>query len=103
MFEITIIPDPEIALLNIKPDYMTRKQFKLFIQLMTAAKQTITKAWKTPLLNIAETKHRMNRSLLHAKMEALDKENLKGYEGLWKPWITHCLPINFDHQVLQSW
>lgn len=35
---------------------LSSRQFKLLLQIITAAKQTIAKTWKSPLLLIAETK-----------------------------------------------
>lgn len=75
MFESTIAPDPALALLNLGPDFLQQKQFKL-IQLLTAAKQTTAKAWKAPTLHLANTKHGLNQTL-HAKMSALDKRSEK--------------------------
>lgn len=100
MFERSITLDPIMALLNLRPDFLTHKQFRL---LLTLVKQPIAKAWKLSVLNIAETKYKMNHSLMHAKMDALDTDNLKKFETLWRPWITHCLLNNFDCQVLSSW
>ena len=46
----TILPDPAMALLNLKPDSISHTQFKLLVQLFTAAKQTLAKSWKSPKL-----------------------------------------------------
>lgn len=103
MFEIDITPDPVIAILNLKPACLTRKQFKLFLQLLNAAKQTIAKAWKTTTLNLVEVKHRMNNALLHAKMEAMDCDKFSTFISIWDPWIKHGLSPGFEEQVLNAW
>lgn len=65
---------------------LTDKQFKVFLQLSTAAKQTIAEAWKMPILNIAETKNRMKQSLIHAKIDDLDKKKQTNTER-----IQYCI------------
>lgn len=62
LFEIPINPDQSWsivilqALLYLKAAPLSSRQFKLLLQIITAAKQTIAKTWKSPLLLIAETK-----------------------------------------------
>lgn len=50
LFNIPLSPDPAAALLNLKPSELTQPQFKLLLQLTTAAEQIIAKTWKTPTL-----------------------------------------------------
>lgn len=54
MFELQVPPELSTALLNLRPDILMHKQFKLMIQILPAAKQTIVKAWKSPSLAVAE-------------------------------------------------
>lgn len=68
VLELTLPPDPTHVLLNLRPESLTRKQFKLLTRLLTAAKQTMAKAWKALTLTVAETKHRLNHTLLCAKV-----------------------------------
>lgn len=42
--ETNLWPDPETDLLNLKLAELTHSQFKLFLHLSTAAKQTIARA-----------------------------------------------------------
>lgn len=77
--EISIPPDPATALLNLKPSILTHTQFQLFIQLSTAAKQMIAKAWKSQNLILAEAKHRMNRALVYAKMTAIEENKINQF------------------------
>lgn len=43
-------PYPSIAILNLKLPNLSQCQFKLLLQVTTAAKQIIAKSWKTPSL-----------------------------------------------------
>lgn len=103
MFQTSVQPDPFAALLNLKPEYLSSSQFKLFVQLSTAAKQTIAKAWKSPLLPLAETKNRMHSAMSQAKMTAIDNNRIPQFKKLWNPWIKYHLPSNFDDTVLLPW
>lgn len=103
MFQTPLTPDPFIALLNLKPDHLTFSQFKLFVQLSTAAKQTMAKAWKSPKLSLAETKNRMNSAMSHAKMSAIEGNQIPKFKKIWNPWIKTHLPPNFNDSVLQPW
>lgn len=95
----TIVPDPAIALLNKKPPDVTYLQFKLLLQVTTAAKQTIAKAWKTPHLTILEIKNRVTRAMVHAKIEGVLLDRVKKFKCLWRPWVDHFLPPNFDNAL----
>lgn len=103
LFNCTLDPDPATAILNQKPLAVTSQQFKLLLQVTTAAKQTIAKAWKSPHLSIVETKNRITRAMIHAKVEAILVVKVKKYENLWKPWVYHYLPVDFDSTPLTSW
>ena len=95
--------DPKTALLNLKPDNLSLTQFKLIIQLLTAAKQTLAKAWKSPNLPLNEVVNRMNNAMIHAKMMAIDTDTITRFEKIWKPWITYTIPNVFNNDVLQPW
>lgn len=73
------------------------------IQLITAAKQTVAKAWKSPTLVLAETIHRMNNTMSHAKMVAIDQNQIPKFEKLWHPWIKQQFRSNFNDSVLLPW
>lgn len=103
MFELKLQPDPVIALLNLKPDCLTHNQFKLFTQLLTAAKQTIAKAWRSANLEIPETKHRLNTFMSHAKMLAIERDQIPIFEKTWNPWIKYHLSPIFDNSILKPW
>lgn len=103
MFVVPVQPNPTTALLNLKPDCLTHAQFKLFLYLLTAAKQTLAKAWKTPSLAITETKQRMNNDMIHPKMEAIEHNQVPKFHKLWQPWIKHYLPLSFNDSVLMPW
>ncbi|XP_077334709.1 phytanoyl-CoA dioxygenase domain-containing protein 1 isoform X2 [Lithobates pipiens] len=102
-FDRPIFPDPIIALLNLKPAFLNQKQFKLVLTLLIAAKQTIANAWKTDVVNIAETKRRMIQSFIHAKMDAIDKNQMTKFDIIWKPWIKYYTSDNIDNRVLLLW
>ena len=96
--------DPFTALFNLKTDGLTYFQIKLLIPLLTAAKQTmVAKAWKTSVLGIAETKHRMNITMSHAKMIAIDGNQILKFKKRWHPWIKHYLPLDFNDTVPLPW
>lgn len=103
MFDLKLQLNPTTALLNLKPECLTHTQFKLFIQLLTAAKQMVAKAWKSPSLVIAETKHRMHNSMIYAKMVAIERDQIPKFEKLWHPWIKHHLSSTFNKNVLMPW
>lgn len=91
--ETTIPPYPATALLNLKPAELTHNQFRLLIQLTTAAKQTIAKAWKSQTLVVAEAKRRMNRALIFTKMTSIETDKIKKFKKIWHPWVKRCLPL----------
>ena len=103
MFLMLLRPDPFTALLNLKPDCLTHSQFKLSVQLLTAAKQMMAKAWKSPILVSAKTKHRMNATMSHAKMMAIERDQIPKFEKIWYPWIKYYLAPSFDESVLLPW
>ena len=74
-----------IALLNIKPVYISYTQFRLFLQITTAAKQTIAKAWKTNTLMISKAKNRINQAMILSKSEAFpdDASIARRVEVVW--------------------
>lgn len=98
--DISITPDPAIALLNLKPASLTRVQFKLLIHINTAAKQTIAKAWKNKNLIVAEVKHRMNKAPIFAKMTAIEDNNINKFRLIWQPLIKHFFTSDFDQSLL---
>lgn len=94
----TLIPDPSVALLNLKPANISHRQLKPLLQITTAAKQTIAKAWKSTALILAETQHRI-KAMIHAKMEAIRSDKVVKFERLWYPWVARYLPSDFDDSV----
>lgn len=100
MFDGSTPEDPAVALLNLKPDTLTKSQFKLLMHLTTAAKQTIAKAWKSPCLVLPETIGRMNKTMIHSKMLAIETNKIRKFETQWHPWIRHCLPPDFQEELL---
>lgn len=98
--DISITPDPAIALPNLKPASLTMVQFKILIHINTAAKQTIAKAWKNKNLIEAEVKHRMNKALIFAKMPAIEDNNINKFHLIWQPWVKHFLTSDFDQSLL---
>ena len=95
--------DPKTALLNLKPSNLTSAQFKLIRQLLTAAKQTLAKAWKSPNLSVTEVLNRTNNAMTHAKMSAIDTDTITKFEQTWEPWLTHMLPNAFNKDVMMPW
>lgn len=98
----TIPFDPAMALLNLKPEFITHTQFKLLVYLFTAAKQTLAKSWKSPTLDINEAKAKMNYYMTHAKMIAIELDTIPRFEVIWQPWITYSMPT-LDKSVLLPW
>lgn len=80
--ETNIHPDSATALLNLKPAELTHTQFQLLVQLTTAAKQIITKAWKSQTLVAAEAKRRMNRALIYVKMTAIENDKIREFKKI---------------------
>lgn len=78
----TLEPDPAAALLNKKPFDVSQLQCELLLQ-----EQTIAKACKTSNLNITETRNRVTRAMIHAKVEAVLLDRVIKYERMWKPWV----------------
>lgn len=100
MFGTTIQQDPSVALLNNKPRNITQLQFKLLLNVTTAAKQATAKAWKSDKLCEVTVKQRITQAMIHAKMEAIILDQLDKFNTLWLPWITHFLPSNLDYSLL---
>lgn len=100
LFQHPIEPDPAIALLNLIPSDFTRSQTRLLLQLTTAAKQTIARAWKTPKLSLAEAKNRVTQAMIHSKIEATILDRIPQHLKIWNPWTEHFLPPDFDKNLL---
>lgn len=103
MFNKTIHPDPSMALLNLKPVYVTHLQFKLLTQLLIAAKQTLAKAWKFLSLVVAETKNRMNNFMIHSKMATIDNSLIPKFEKIWHSWVEFFTSSSVDESVILPW
>ena len=97
-----ISPDPSLALLNHIQSDFTRAQVRLLLQLTTAAKQTIARAWKTPTIHIAEVKNRVTQAMIHSKIEARILDRMAQHDKTWTPWVEHFLPPGFDLTLLVS-
>lgn len=100
LHQITLKPNPAVVLLNLIPQDYTRAQLRLLLQLFTAAKQTIAKAWKTPILSIAEMKNRITQAIVHSKIEAKILDKVPQHVKIWQPWIQHFLPAGVDEHLL---
>lgn len=100
LHQITLSPNPTIALLNLFPQDYTRSQLRLLLHLFTAAKQTIAKAWKTPTLNIVETKNRVTLAMIHDKIEAKILDKATQHNRVWRPWVEHFLPTDIAEDLI---
>lgn len=103
LLNINLSLDPTMALLNLKPEFLSHTRFKLLIQLFMAAKQTLAKAWQSPTLVANETIHRMYNTMIQAKMLTIETDRITRYEKLWQPWIDNFMPSAFDKKVLLPW
>lgn len=101
LLQIPINPAPSLALLNSFPQDYTRAQLRLLLQLTTAAKQTIARAWKTPTLHIAEVKNRVTQAMIHSKIDATILDKIPQHLKIWRPWVDHFLPPDFDKHLLE--
>ena len=99
----TIPMDPKTALLNLKPVNVPHVHFTLTNQLLTAAKQTIAKAWKSPNLHLNEVINRMNVAMVYAKMSAIEADTITRFESVWKPWLDYVTQNTFNGEVLKPW
>lgn len=79
----------------------TRAQLHLLLHLTTAAKQMIAKAWKTPTLNLTETKNRVTQAMIHNKIEATILGSIPQHLKIWQPWTELFLPSEFDKHRLE--
>ena len=77
--------DPATALLNLKPEGILHSQFKLLLQLFTAAKQALAKAWRSSKLVVNEAVTKMNNTMTHPKMLAIDTDMIPQFVKMWKP------------------
>lgn len=100
LFKKEIPLDPAMALLNLKPEFLTHSQFNLLVQLFTAAKQTLAKAWRSPDLVINKAVNRMNNTMSYAKLIALETNMVPKFEKIWQNWIDNFISPTFDKQVL---
>ena len=95
--------DPKLALLNLKPHNLLHMQFNLIKQLLTAAKQTIAKAWRSPNLLMSEVVNRMNTAMKYAKMSAIESDTIARFECIWEPWINLTMQNTFVNAVMMPW
>lgn len=82
MFGTTIQLDPSVALINNKSRNITQLQFKLLLNVTTAAKRTIAKAWKSDKLCEVMVKQRITQAMIHATMEAIILDQLDKFNTL---------------------
>lgn len=82
IFESPIQPDPSITLLNLNPLTLTHSQFKIFVPRLTAAKQTVARAWNSSSLLVAEAKHRIDLALIWAKIETNHKNKFRQFDRI---------------------
>lgn len=99
-FATSRLPEPAVAFLNSKPMSLTYCQFKRLLFVSTAAKQTISKAWKSASLCILETKHRTTPKIINANLEAVLTDKVDKFDKLWNPWVIHYLPPGFNETLL---
>lgn len=101
LHQVTLEPNPTIALLNLIPQDYTKAQRCLLLHLFTAAKQTIAKAWKTPALNTIEMQNRVTQAMIHSKIEAIILDKVPQHFRVWQPWIENFLPPDIDMSLLE--
>ncbi|OCT73959.1 hypothetical protein XELAEV_18032920mg [Xenopus laevis] len=97
IFNIPIPKHPCTALLCKKPDTLTSNQFQLFLLIvaaMTAAKQTIAKAWKTKHISIEDTKGKIDWIMVQEKMSSILLGSHQKYLLVWTPWIEYRFGTN---------
>ncbi|OCT76294.1 hypothetical protein XELAEV_18031493mg [Xenopus laevis] len=95
IFNIPIPKYPSTALLCKKPDTLTSNQFQLFLLIMTAAKQTIAKAWKTKHISIEVTKGKIDWIMVQEKMSSIILDTHQKYLLVWTPWIEYRFGTNY--------
>lgn len=100
LFNMTFDPDPSLVLLNHNTLECTRAQFFLILQLMTAAKQTVTRAWKPTSLCAIETKHKVTQAMIHNKIKATIQDKKFKHLKIWQPWVGHFISPGFDDSLL---
>lgn len=93
-------PWPSLALLNHNTLDCTRACLHL---LMTAAKQTIAKAWKSPKWYFLEVKNRITQAMIHGQIETTIQDRIPQHLKTWQPWVNKFLPPDFDKSLLEPW
>lgn len=75
LFSTSMASDSLIAFLNSCLLDLTSGRFKLLLQVTTAAKQTMVKAWKQSTHSIVKTRNKITQAMVHAKVKhvLLDK------------------------------
>lgn len=70
------LPDPTIALLNQKTTEPTKDAIEPLLQIITAARQMVSKVWKTSKLCIAKSKNKLTQDIvtqIHKAVESMDR------------------------------
>lgn len=78
----TLYTEPEVALLDRNTFELSKRQFKLLMDVTTAAKQTLAKARKTPNLCLTKTGNRVSQVMIHGKIEVTLQDRISAYSKM---------------------
>uniref|UniRef100_A0A803KB25 Reverse transcriptase domain-containing protein n=1 Tax=Xenopus tropicalis TaxID=8364 RepID=A0A803KB25_XENTR len=91
---INLPKSPEHALLGMKIPNINKNARTLINQIFTAAKLTIAKAWKSPLLPIPQLKNKINWILVNEKLTSILTDRQEQFQKIWAPWLQYSISLS---------
>lgn len=101
LLKVPLDPNLFLVLLNHGTLDCARTRLCLLLQLMTAAKQTIAKAWKFPKLYVLEVKNRITQAMIHGTIKATIQDRIPQHLKIWQSWVEQFLALDFDESLLE--
>lgn len=68
-----------------------------------AVQKTLARAWRQPLINIAEVKQRLMGIMVHEKLSSILEDTHTHYLKVWSLWIDFTAQTTIDHNLLSLW
>lgn len=92
--------DPWEALLHKPIEDASKCERILVSHIFSATKQTIARAWKTPLLSFEEVKNRVHGTLVNEKLTAILSDTHDKFLRVWRPWTEFFPPTHSPTRFL---
>lgn len=96
LFGCSMGVEAKSALLNIKPDVLTKRQHALMLHFLEAAKQTESHALLTTRISFTDVKTRIHRALVNDKLASRLLDRVAAFQKIWESWLMYYCHPTFD-------